>query len=258
MTVAGWLGRMWVSCFRGSSPPRRPAAAAPRPGWACRGDVGAHAQRAASDHAVDRRNDAGVGQVEFGAVDQRLRAQHAGLGRLVLRGQHVLLLARGSGGWLWCWPGAPGSCPGGCGPAHRPGRAGALLARLRWRWTSRSAKRRSAASACDRQRLADHRLMAFQRGVGVDEPGRATASVGAGRGQGGHVFVVVDAGQQPAGGDARLSSASTSWMKPDTGGATTVVGDDGGVVGGFGRRRPTRPSRCRQAGPAPASAARGR
>ena len=61
---------------------------------------GAHAQRAASDHAVDRRNDAGVGQVEFGAVDQRLRAQHAGLGRLVLRGQHVLLLARGLEGGL--------------------------------------------------------------------------------------------------------------------------------------------------------------
>ena len=112
----------------------------------------------------------------------------------------------------------------------------------------------------DRQRLADHRLMAFQRGVGVDELGRGHGQVGAGRGQGGHVFAVVDAGQQLAGGDALVVFRQhfldeAGYLGRDHG----VVGDDGGVVGGFGRRRARPgPAGVGKQASAPASAARGR
>ena len=74
----------------------------------------------------------------------------------------------------------------------------------------------------DRQRLADHRLMAFQRGVGVDELGRGHGQVGAAAARAAtYSRSSMRASSWPA-ATLWLSSASTSWMKPDTWGATTV------------------------------------
>ena len=168
-----------------------------------------------------------------------LRAQHAGLGRLVLRGQHVLLLARGLEGGLVLGLARLGHVQAAAGLLIGLARAGALARQVAVALDFALGEAQvGGVGPRDRQRLADHRLMAFQRGVGVDELGRGHGQVGAGRGQGGHVFAVVDAGQQLAGGDALVVFRQhfldeAGYLGRDHG----VVGDDGGVVGGFGRRR---------------------
>ena len=196
MTVAGWPGRMWVSCFRGSSPPRRPAAAPRQDGVPGRRRPRARRPTTPSTGEMMRVWDRLSSARSTSAC---ARSTPPGPPRAARPARPCLRVAWRVAG---ARPGAPGSCPGGCGPAHRPGACrrprspGCGGAGLRSR---RSAGRRRRPR--DRQRLADHRRWRSSVALALTSWPRPR-QVGAGRGQGGHVFAVVDAGQQLAGGDA--------------------------------------------------------
>lgn len=169
---------------------------------AARRDIGADAQLAAADLAVEGRAEFAVGEVQAGLVASRLHALQVATGLADAGFEDAHLLARGIHcGLALGQPGAGGIDPRlrllgvlqAAGALAGEGLVAALLVT--------GEDQLGLLGADLGPRLFDQRLLALQVGLGIGQVGLGTEHVGFGGGQGGAEVAVVEAGEQLAGLD---------------------------------------------------------